>query len=93
MRFHTKPFEVEPTMTDINNALKVVGTPLLQKVALPYLYVNQNGEPVWSKEAMVIYIHIKKMKQFLTKKNSVPLSIESRDMKSGLLTSHDKGVA
>ena len=91
MRFHTRPFEIEPTMTDIKNALDIIGTPLLQKVALPYLYVNQNGEPVWSKEAMVIYIHIKKMKQFLTKKNSVPLSIESRDMKSGLLTGHDKG--
>lgn len=91
IRFHTKPFEIEPTMTDIKNALTLLGTPLLQKVALPYLYVNQDGEPVWSKEAMVIYIHIKKMKQFLTKKNSVPLSIESRDMKSGLLTGHDKG--
>ena len=31
------------------------------------------------------------MKQFITKKNSTPLSIENRDMKSGLLVSHDKG--
>gem|GEM_PF-5024432 len=42
---------------------------------------------------MVVYIHIKKMKQFITKKNSAPSSIENRDMKSGLLVSHDKGVA
>ena len=91
IRFHTKPFVIEPSMSDVEDALKVLGCPLLEKVALPYLYVNNNGEPVWSKEAMVVYIHIKKMKQFITKKNSAPSSIENRDMKSGLLVSHDKG--
>lgn len=90
-RFHTKPFVVEPKMYDIEEALKVMGVPLLEKVALPYLYVDKNGNPVWSKEAMVIPIHIKKMKQFITKKNSTPSSIDTRDMKSGLLVSFDKG--
>ena len=90
-RFHTKPFVVEPKMYDIKEALKVLGVPLLEKVALPYLYTDKDGNPVWSKEAMVIYIHIKKMKQFITKKNSTPSSIDNRDMKSGLLVSHDKG--
>jgi len=92
-RFHTKPFVVEPKMYDIEEALKVLKVPLLEKVALPYLYTDKDGNPVWSKEAMVIYIHIKKMKQFITKKNSVPTSIDNRDMKSGLLVSFDKGVA
>ena len=91
IRFHTKPFEIEPKMYEIEDALKILGVPLLEKVALPYLYVNKSGEPVWSKEAMVVYIHIKKMKQFITKKNATPLSIDNRDMKSGLLVSHDKG--
>lgn len=90
-RFHTKPFVVEPKMYDIEEALKVLNVPLLEKVALPYLYKDKNGNPVWSKEAMVIYIHIKKMKQFITKKNSTPSSIDHRDMKSGLLVSFDKG--
>lgn len=90
-RFHTKPFVVEPKMYDVEDALKVLNVPLLEKVALPYLYIDKNGNPVWSKEAMVVYIHIKKMKQFITKKNSTPSSIDNRDMKSGLLISHDKG--
>jgi hypothetical protein len=90
-RFHTKPFVVEPKMYDIEEALKVLKVPLLEKVALPYLYIDKNGNPVWSKKAMVIYIHIKKMKQFITKKNSTPSSIDNRDMKSGLLVSFDKG--
>lgn len=90
-RFHTKPFEIEPKMYEIEEALKILGVPLLEKVALPYLYMDKDGNPVWSKEALVIYIHIKKMKQFITKKNSTPSSIDNRDMKSGLLVSHDKG--
>ena len=90
-RFHTKPFEIEPKMYEIEEALKVLGVPLLEKVALPYLYMDKDGNPVWSKEALVVYIHIKKMKQFITKKNSTPSSIDNRDMKSGLLVYHDKG--
>lgn len=90
-RFHTKPFVIEPKLYDIEEALKILGVPLLEKVALPYLYVDKNGNPVWSKECMVIYIHIKKMKQFITKKNSTPTGIDNRDMKSGLLVSFDKG--
>lgn len=90
-RFLTKPFVVEPKMYDVEEALKVLKVPLLEKVAEPFLYVDKNGNPVWTKEAMVIYIHIKKMKQFITKKNSVPSNIDNRDMKTGLLVSHDKG--
>lgn len=90
-RFHTKPFTIEPKMYDVEEALKVLNVPLLEKVALPYLYIDDVGNPVWSKLAMVIYIHIKKMKQFITKKNSTPTSIDARDMKSGLLTQADKG--
>lgn len=91
IRFHTKPFVVEPKMYEVENALKILDVPLLEKVALPYLYMDKGGNPIWSKEAMVIYIHIKKMKQFITKKNSTPSTIDSRDMKTGLLVSHDKG--
>lgn len=90
-RFHTKLFEVEPKMYDIQEALKILNVPLLEKVARPDLYIDDEGNPVWSKEAMVIYIHIKKMKQFITKKNNTPSSIDNRDMKTGLLVSFDKG--
>lgn len=91
IRFHTKPFVIEPKMYDIEAALKILGVPLLEKVALPYLYIDKEGNPVWSKEALVIYIHLKKMKQFITKKNSTPTGIDNRDMKTGLLVSFDKG--
>lgn len=91
IRFHVKPWVVEPTMTQIKASLDLLGVPLTEKIALPYLYTNTNGEPVWSKDAIVIYIHQKKMKQFIIKKNNIVSGIDERDMKTGLLVSHDKG--
>lgn len=91
-RFHTKPWVVEPTMDDIVRGLNILGIPLMEKVALPYLYTDENGEPIWSNyEAIVVYIHFKKMKQFAVKKTNITHAIDKRDMKTGLLTSADKG--
>ena len=89
-RFHITPFEIEPTMTEIDKALKILNVPMLEKVALPYLYEDENGNPVTSKECLVGYLHIKKVQQFVTKKNAMSVDIAQRDMKTGLLISHDK---
>lgn len=90
-RFHQELFTIEPKMHEIFDAFKVLGKPLLEKVKLPYVYTNQDGVPVESQEALVIYIHMKRMKQMLTKKNNTAMNIEKRDMKTGLLVGEDKG--
>ena len=90
-RFHQEIFKVEPKMYDIVDAFKILNKPLLEKVKLPYVYINKDGEPVETQECLVIYIHLKRMKQMLTKKNSTAINIEKRDMKTGLLTGKDKG--
>ena len=90
-RFHTRPWEVEPKMEDVKDGLDVLGVPLTETVALPYLYKNSKGEPIVSKEAVVVPIHIKKMKQFIVKKNHITTGINDRDYKTGLLVYHDKG--
>lgn len=89
-RFHVKPFVIEPSMEDISNACDYLGVPLFEKVNLPYLYRNKDGKAVNSKECLVIYIHTKKVQQFITKKNSMSVEISQRDMKTGLLNSIDK---
>lgn len=89
-RFYVKPFEVEPTIKDIEKALKVVDAPLFERVNLPYLYKNEKGKPVQSKPCLVLYVHIKKMQQFITKKNAMSTNIEKRNMKSGVLIFDDK---
>jgi len=90
-RFHNSVFKVEPKMYDIISAFKVLNKPLLEKVKLPYVYKNDKGEPVETQECMVIYIHLKRMKQMLTKKNNTALNIGKRDMKTGRLMGEDKG--
>lgn len=90
-RFHIQAFNVEPKMYDIVNAFKVLNKPLLERVKLPYVYENAEGEPIETEECMVVYIHLKRMKQMLTKKNHTSINIDKRDMKTGLLTSDDKG--
>ena len=90
-RFHQEIFKVEPKMYEIVDAFKVLNKPLLEKVKLPYYYVNKDGVPVETKECLVLYIHLKRMKQMLTKKTNFAMNIEKRDMKTGLLTSSDKG--
>jgi hypothetical protein len=90
-RFHEEVFTIEPKMYDIFDAFKILDKPLLEKVKLPYIYTNKDGVPVESKEALVIYIHLKRMKQMLTKKNNTAIDIDKRDMKTGLLIGEDKG--
>lgn len=90
-RFHNSIFKVEPKMYDIIDAFKVMNKPLLEKVKLPYVYKNEKGDPVETQDCMVIYIHLKRMKQMLTKKNNNAMNIENRDMKTGRLVGEDKG--
>ena len=90
-RFHNSVFRVEPKMYEVIDAFKVLNKPLLEKVKLPYVYKNAKGEPVETQECMVIYIHLKRMKQMLTKKNNTAMNIEKRDMKTGRLIGSDKG--
>jgi len=91
-RFHTRAFKIEPKMHEIINAFKILGAPLLEKVKAPYIFEDPTtGEPVETQECMVVYIHLKRMKQMLTKKNHVSMNTDKRDMKTGLLTSDDKG--
>ena len=90
-RVHTKVFIREPSMNNIVKAFKFLGVPLMEPVKLPYVYINKDGEPVETQEAMVIYIHLKRLKQMNTIKSHVSMNIDKRDMKTGLLTGEDKG--
>lgn len=90
-RFHTKAFNIEPKMYDIIDAFKVLNKPLMEKVKLPYVYINSKGEPIETAECMVLYIHLKRMKQMLTKKNHTSIHNDDRNTKTGLLVGHDKG--
>jgi hypothetical protein len=90
-RYHVSPFDNEPKISDVINAFKILNKPLLERISLPYLAKNNDGKPVQSKECLVGYMNVKRLKQMLTKKNNTALEIANRDMKSGRLLGHDKG--
>ena len=92
LQLQHRAFEIEPKFKDYKDAANVIGINLMEKVALPYLYKNKDGEPILSKPALIIYIHLKKLQQIITKKNKVSTNIDDRDMKTGRLNTHDKGA-
>lgn len=89
-RFQTRVFKIEPTMVDVYDAAKIIDCPITEKVRLPYLYTDKDGNPVSTKECLVVYSSLKKVKQFISKKNSMSVDIDMRDNKTGLLISQDK---
>lgn len=91
-RLHYRPSVVEPSMTDAENGLKVLGVPMLEELNLGFLYTDKEGRPVKSQKCLVGYTHLKKVQQMVTKKNKWATEIENRDMKTGLLKSNDKGA-
>lgn len=90
IRFHQKPFVVEPTYSDIKKALDVMGVPLCETIYNPSV-ASKDGFPLETRPAPVVYFHLKRMKQILSKKNSNPTNIDKRDGKTGRLTHEDKG--
>ena len=91
-RFHQDAFKIEPKMYEIVDGFKYMDVPLIEKVNLPYVFKDENGVPVKSKECMVVDIHIKRMKQMVSKKNKASMRIDKRDMRTGLLSQEDKAA-
>ena len=87
--FQTKAFK-EPTINQIVKALDELDVPLLEPIYMPFKYKDKNGRPIKTKECLVVYLPIKRMKQLLTKKNGMSIDAKTRDMKTGLLTGVDK---
>lgn len=80
----------EPTMKQIIQAFDVINVPLLEELYMPNKYKDSNNTPIKSKECLVVYLPIKRMKQIITKKNSMSINIDTRDVRTGLLTGYDK---
>lgn len=91
LKFQMKLFEIEPKMEQIEKAAKFLKVPLMEYLYMPYLYRNNKGQPIRTVyKTLVVYVPIKKMKQFISKKNNMSLSIDDRNMKTGRLMNHDK---
>ena len=88
--YQTSGLRREPSMININHALDEINVPLLEEVYLPYKYKDKNGRPMKTKKCLVLYIHMKRMKQLLTKKNGMSIDTKTRNAMTGLLSGPDK---
>lgn len=92
-RFQTTAFERELNPDKCISALKAINVPVLEKVSDPNMYTNAEGVPVSSTyEALVGYINLKKLKQFVTKKSGYNTNIDVRNPKTGQIVGNAKGV-
>lgn len=90
LKFQTKVFEIDPKVTQIMDMLKFLNVPVLEKVSMPFLYTNKNGEPVSTQPVLVVYLPIKRLKQMVQKKTGYSVNISKRDYRTGLLIDTDK---
>ena len=94
------PFRLQQSVFDneINNSkclngLKAINVPALEKIYYPQLYRNKDGVPVSTiNEAMVGYLPLKKLKQFVSKKSGYNTNIDTRNPKTGQIVGNAKGV-
>lgn len=83
-------YENDLTIENIKKAAEFLGIPLFERVALPYTS-KDTGDLYWTQEPVpVLYVHVKRVEQLVTKKNSMSIGITQRNTKTGQVTGDDK---
>ena len=78
-------------LADIEKAASVINVPLQEYIYLPFENEADPSNPIKSLVPVCVgYIHVKRVQQILSKKNSFSINIESRNMKTNQITSSDK---
>lgn len=88
----TVDYERDLKIEHIENAAKYLNVPLFEYVAMPYISMN-NDQPIITKvEVPVGYIHVKRMQQLLSKKNTTSTEAGSRSALTGQVVGKDKNA-
>ena len=91
LKFQTKVFEIDPKIEDIMSTLTdILHVPVMEPLNMPFFYTNKDGEAVRSKDALVVYLPLKRLKQMVQKKQGFSVNISKRDYRTGLLIDTDK---
>ena len=85
-------YERDLTMENINACADMMGVPLYERIALPYLTGDKENVLVSKSEVPVGYIHEKRMPQTLMKKSAASIKIEKRNPKTGQVVGEDKNA-
>ena len=85
-----QPYVNDTKLDDIEKAADYLGVPLFERVAMPYLN-SYDDEVYWTQQKVpVMYIHMKRVEQLASKKNSMSTDITKRNPKTGQVVGDDK---
>ena len=85
-------YERDLTMEQINACAEMMGVPLYERIAMPYLSGDKDNVMVSRAKVPVGYIHEKRMPQTLMKKSAASIKIEKRNPKTGQVVGEDKNA-
>lgn len=85
-------YEIDLRLEHVEAAAKVLGVPLTEHVAMPYVNMDKDNPIVTKQEVIVGYLHIKRMQQTLSKKNTTSTDIGERSALTGQVTGKDKNA-
>jgi len=88
----TVNYERDLTIEQIEDAAKILGVPLMEKVAMPFVNGNKDNPVLTKYEVPVGYLHIKRMQQILSKKNTTSTDISSRSQLTNQVVGKDKNA-
>ena len=85
-------YERDLTMENINACADMMGVPLYERIALPYLTEDKENVLVSKTAVPIGYIHEKRMPQTLMKKSAASIKIDNRNPKTGQVVGEDKNA-
>jgi len=85
-------FEHALTIESVKKAAGVLNIPLTETVAMPFVNHDKERPTTTPGEVIVGYLHLKRMQQMLSKKNSTSTEIGTRSALTGQVTNHDKNA-
>ena len=85
-------YERDLTMENINACAEMMGVPLYERIALPYLTGDKENVLVSKTKVPVGFIHEKRMPQTLMKKSAASIKIDKRNPKTGQVVGEDKNA-
>lgn len=88
----TVEYENSLKLEYVEKAAKILDIPLFEKIAMPFINKDKEHPVVTKYECPVGYIHIKRMQQILSKKNTTSTEISQRSQLTGQVTGKDKNA-
>lgn len=85
-------YERPLTIENVQKALKVLGVPEAELVAMPFVNKDTDNPTVTKQPVIVGYLHLKRMQQMVSKKNTTSTDIGERSALTGQVSGHDKNA-